>query len=848
TGSLPQGLGSHTATLLTCPTGNPGCAWGGKVLIAGGQTNGNTTVASAYLFDPSANGNVGAFTSIGNMTVPRVSHSATRLSNGTVLIAGGSNQSGNAGTAEIYDPVAGTFTQTGTLLTPRSGHTATLLSDGSTVLITGGQTTSGPSIVTAAAEIFSGGSFASAGTMLSPRQRHNAILLNDSSHSVLITGGLRNNTSSFGVPGIPWATAELYVPGTGFVGAPSTLVTRYDHGAELLTNGQVAIVGGNAASLQASQSFEIYDTGTVATGTPSISNANLPDGFVGTAYTPNLLTGRGGTGGYTFTTVAPGLLPPGVFLLSGGLISGTPTAAGTYYVAIKVTDANLHSNTQSVRVRINALDITTTTLPTAIVGSPYNQPLTATGVGAKTWTVISGSLPNGLILTSAGVISGSATSPSFSNFTVRAVDSLFQVATAALQLQSSYPQLNITTPSLPAVIVNTPYNQTLTATGLGAKAWTITFGSLPNGLSLTSGGTISGTPTTVGFSNFTVQATDAANQTTQRGFSIQVNGVLTITTTALPAAYVQNTYFGCIGFTGGNGALAWSISAGALPPGYTIGANNGCFAGPPVPRTGQFAFTVQAQDTEVPPQVATQMYLLRAGAPDQGTSWFDNQSPTRPIDSTHQLAQTFRQQMTGQLIAVQAPIACTADPSAMLTVDIRAVDGLGQIVMSGAPLSTKNFSVNLLPPVYSQTFTFSSPVFAPIGVHLAAVFSTSSGHCTWTEQQTTTSGGFDYAFGDGFRSPDGSVWTPIRTDNATRPDLPLSTLVDPQDALDFVPSLAGFAGQTATPLANGKVLLTGASATFGATSLLYTPATRTFAATGQHVSGWRQNHTATTLQ
>jgi hypothetical protein len=130
TGHLTTERQSHTATLLTT----------GKVLIAGGWAtlSGVSVWANAELYDPLGR----AFSATGRMTTPRTGHTATLLPDGSVLIAGGGatvdvGYAGSArASAELYDPSAGTFISTGSMTDRRSGHTATLLDTGQ-VLITG---------------------------------------------------------------------------------------------------------------------------------------------------------------------------------------------------------------------------------------------------------------------------------------------------------------------------------------------------------------------------------------------------------------------------------------------------------------------------------------------------------------------------------------------------------------------------------------------------------------------------------------------------------------------------------------------------------------------------------------
>jgi hypothetical protein len=184
----------------------------------------------------------GTFTATGSMLVPRAEHTATLLPNGKVLIAGGISYfaptAQGLSSAELYNPLSGTFSATGSMGIPRISHTATLLPDGR-VLITGGfagnvnQAVAG---VTATAELCDPGSgtFARAGQMSVPRCSHTATLLN--SGKVLIAGGHCG-------PFAETATAELYDPVTGVFAPTGNMTTRRaQHLATLLVDGRVLIV------------------------------------------------------------------------------------------------------------------------------------------------------------------------------------------------------------------------------------------------------------------------------------------------------------------------------------------------------------------------------------------------------------------------------------------------------------------------------------------------------------------------------------------------------------------------------------------------------------------------------
>ena len=274
---------------------------------------------------------------------------------------------------------------------------------------------------------------------------------------------------------------------------------------------------------------------------PSITTASLPDGNVGTHYSQTIAA-TGGLTPYSFS-LASGTLPTGLALTTSsnqGVLSGIPTATGTFVFSIRVTDSsNPAQSATSLDYSVvisGPLPLSITT-PSPMTGGTYNvaynHTVSATGgVQPYTFTHTAGSLPPGLTLGTDGAITGAPTNTGTFDFTVQVTDSQSSPATATkdLSITVTAPTLSITTTSLPNGTVNTPYSQTVSATGgIPPYAFAQTAGSLPDGLSLGSDGAITGTPTTAGVSNFTVQVTDSqsvpATATKDLSITIVVPGV-----------------------------------------------------------------------------------------------------------------------------------------------------------------------------------------------------------------------------------------------------------------------------------------------------------------------------------
>ena len=281
-------------------------------------------------------------------------------------------------------------------------------------------------------------------------------------------------------------------------------------------------------------------TMTVPASNLTVTAASLPSGTVGAAYS-SPVTASGGTTPYTYSASN---LPSGLTINgSTGAITGTPAqnSIGTASAAIKVTDSatpSSQSATSNLSITISPapLAVTTTSLPGGIAGSSYpSTTLQASGgVPPYTWVLASGSnLPAGLSLSPTGAISGTPAAASNGPYPLSFVvtDSFTtpETARAALTLTisgGSSGGLTLTPATLANATVNVSYSAALMAAGgVAPYAFSLANGtSLPAGLTLSSSGTISGTPTTAGSTAFSVDVVDSTTPT-----PLSLTGNLSIT-------------------------------------------------------------------------------------------------------------------------------------------------------------------------------------------------------------------------------------------------------------------------------------------------------------------------------
>jgi len=224
-----------------------------------------------------------------------------------------------------------------------------------------------------------------------------------------------------------------------------------------------------------------------------------------------------------------------------GTLTNSTTASVTYQapptltvnttVTVTATSVANTTVTASETITVDALlAIATSSLPFATKGVPYFGVVNATGSsGPFTWALSAGNLPPGLSMststTDSVTIAGTPTTVGTTNFTVEVTAGGTSVEQKLRIAVNPPPPLAIGTTSLPTGTVGVAYSQTLqAANGVPPYRWSIATGTLPAGLSLSTGGTISGSPTTAGTASFTLQVLDSSAPVAQ-----MATGALSIT-------------------------------------------------------------------------------------------------------------------------------------------------------------------------------------------------------------------------------------------------------------------------------------------------------------------------------
>ena len=424
----------------------------------------------------------------------------------------------------------------------------------------------------------------------------------DGADKITVTAAVANDKAAAGVT---WA-----MTGAGALSNTSTSGATYTAPAPTASSQSATITATSVADATKTASVTI-----TIPAAPAITTGTLTPGAVGAAYSEALVV-TGGIAPYTWKLTS-GTLPSCISIVTSGnstVLSGTPSAscAGTYNnLVFTVTDSGTPTALTATTVALSLtiapaapITFSAPTLPAGILNTSYTGSVAASGgAGTLTYSLASGSaLPAGLSLSTAGAITGTPTAVGTKSFTIVAADAFGDTAQQASDsITVNYPALKVTAATLATGYVGSNYSQTLAATGGSGSgyAWTLSGGTtLPAGLSLSSGGAITGKPTGTGTTSFTAKVTDSASNTATGNFSITVDAGVSFTTAAtLPNAYVGSNYSQTLAATGGSGTgYTYAVSSGStLPAGISI-SSAGVLSGKPT-ATGNPTFSITATDS-----------------------------------------------------------------------------------------------------------------------------------------------------------------------------------------------------------------------------------------------------------
>ncbi|HVW86735.1 MAG TPA: PKD domain-containing protein, partial [Bryobacteraceae bacterium] len=311
----------------------------------------------------------------------------------------------------------------------------------------------------------------------------------------------------------------------------------------------------------------------------SFSPQNLTLGAGSTQSVTLVLSGNAPVGGLPVTlvsdntgavTVAANVtIPQNTNTLSVPL---TAVNAGAANITASTSVAGIASGTVHVTV-VSGVAITTTSLSSGVVGVPYSAMVAAAG-GTAPYTFSATGLPAGLSISAGGQITGTPTAAATGTVAVTVTDSSTPshlTSTRNLSIAIS-PALVLTTSSLPVGTVGVAYSAAVAANG-GVSPYTFSATGLPAGLSMSSTGQITGTPTASGVSTVAVTVTDSSTPshlTASANLSITINGALAITTSSLSNGAVGLAYTATVSASGGT--QPYTFSATGLPAGLSMSA------------------------------------------------------------------------------------------------------------------------------------------------------------------------------------------------------------------------------------------------------------------------------------
>jgi Bacterial Ig domain/Putative Ig domain/Collagen triple helix repeat (20 copies) len=619
-----------------------------------------------------------------------------------------------------------------------------------------------------------------------------------------------NNTITLSATNSPTSVAVATAPSHGTATAVGTTIT-YTPTSGYSGSDTFTYTATNAGGTSTPATVTITIPAPVILGVTSavVGTKTFTVSTAITAFNPVTISSAGVTP-YTYSIVSP-TLPNGLAISTAtGIISGTPTApASLANYTVQVADSSSPIQTSSTQFAM----VVNPNIPVAVVSgsisiltqgvgyTPFTPVTVQGGTGTAPFSFAIGAstpLPSGLVYSSAGVISGTATA--FTNvltpYTVNITDAVNQNINVQFYLRvNALPALSaIVNPTYANIVINTgtafsaiPVSASPSASGYGILSYEINPSLSINGLTFSTGaGSISGTPIQVSpNTQYSITISDQASQKSTGTFYLQtvpppptpITIVKNLNSVALVAGATTNLPSKPIGAINGLGTYTYSISPG-LPSGLTFVTTSGYITGVATTSTpnGQ-AVVYSVVVTDQYPQSNTGTFNLTVTLPTAinlstpipsvslvqntavSTTYPNGLIPVSAIGGYQQLSYSISPSIPAGLIFNSNTGAITGSPSNYWTTStaysVTVRDQASQV-------STGTFNLVITPPAFtvttnpayaSQTFTQSIPIsiFQPVSatggaqpytsyeindVNLGGLtFSTSTGQISGTPSQ-----------------------------------------------------------------------------------------------------------------